>query len=63
MHKDKVSQEHVILVSAGPPAASPLRYAAAVLGMAIGDDSGSRLYWSLVDPGLRRVRRLQVPRI
>jgi predicted Zn-dependent peptidase len=51
MHKDKVSQEHVILVSAGPPAASPLRYAAAVLGIAVGDDSGSRLYWSLVDPG------------
>ena len=51
MHKAKVSQEHVILVSAGPPAASPLRYAAGVLGIAIGDDSGSRLYWSLVDPG------------
>lgn len=51
MHKDKVSQEHVILVSAGPPAASPLRYAAGVLGIAVGDDSGSRLHWSLVDPG------------
>jgi predicted Zn-dependent peptidase len=51
MHKDKVSQEHVILISAGPPAASPLRYAAAVLGIAVGDDSGSRLYWALVDPG------------
>jgi predicted Zn-dependent peptidase len=51
MHKDKVSQEHVILISAGPPAASPLRYAAAVLGIAVGDDSGSRLYWSLVDLG------------
>jgi predicted Zn-dependent peptidase len=51
MHRDKVSQEHLILVSAGPPAASPLRYAAGVLGIAVGDDSGSRLHWALVDPG------------
>jgi predicted Zn-dependent peptidase len=39
-------------MSAGPPADSPLRHAADLLGMAIGDDSGSRLYWALVDPGL-----------
>jgi predicted Zn-dependent peptidase len=29
-----------------------LRYAASTLGLAIGDGSGSRLYWELVDPGL-----------
>src|SRR5205807_6309794 len=51
MQRDKVAQEHVIVISAGPPAASPLRYAAAVLGIAVGDDSGSRLHWALVDPG------------
>jgi predicted Zn-dependent peptidase len=50
--KEKLVQEHVILMSAGPPADSPLRHAADLLGMAIGDDSGSRLYWALVDPGL-----------
>jgi predicted Zn-dependent peptidase len=50
--KEKVTQEHVILVSPGPSADSPLRYAADTLALAIGDDSGSRLYWSLVDPGL-----------
>jgi predicted Zn-dependent peptidase len=50
--KDKVTQEHVVIVSPGPPAASPLRYAASTLALAIGDGSGSRLYWSLVDPGL-----------
>jgi predicted Zn-dependent peptidase len=48
----KVAQEHVVLTSPGPPADSPLRYAADLLSMAIGDDSGSRLYWALVDPGL-----------
>ena len=39
-------------MSPGPAADSPLRYAADLLAMAIGDDSGSRLYWELVDPGL-----------
>src|SRR5205823_10892599 len=50
--KAKVTQEHVFLISPGPPADSPLRYAADTLALAIGDDSGSRLYWALVDPGL-----------
>jgi predicted Zn-dependent peptidase len=48
----KVQQEHVILMSSGPAADSPLRFAADLLAMAIGDDSGSRYYWALVDPGL-----------
>jgi predicted Zn-dependent peptidase len=48
----KVTQEHVILISPGPAADAPLRHAADLLGMAVGDDSGSRLYWALVDPGL-----------
>ncbi len=52
MTRDKVSQEHVLIISPGPAANSPLRYAADTLALAIGDDSGSRLYWALVDPGL-----------
>jgi predicted Zn-dependent peptidase len=39
-------------MSPGPSASSPLRHAADLLSMAIGDDSGSRLYWVLIDPGL-----------
>jgi predicted Zn-dependent peptidase len=50
--KDKVTQEHVFMISPGPAAASPLRHAADTLAMGLGDDSGSRLYWALVDPGL-----------
>jgi predicted Zn-dependent peptidase len=50
--KAKVSQEHLILISRGPAADSPLRHAADILATAVGDDSGSRLYWALVDPGL-----------
>jgi len=52
MVKEKVMQEHVILVSQGPPARSPLRFAAYLLSTAVGDDTGSRMYWELVDPGL-----------
>ena len=52
MPKEKVSQEHVILVSSAPPADHALRYTADTLAVALGDDSGSRLYWALVDPGL-----------
>jgi predicted Zn-dependent peptidase len=50
--KEKVAQEHVFLISPGPAADSRLRHAAEVLALAVGDDSGSRLYWALVDPGL-----------
>ncbi|HJT76960.1 MAG TPA: insulinase family protein, partial [Gemmataceae bacterium] len=42
---------HVIVMSPGPAADSPLRHAATTLALAVGDDSGSRLYWALVDPG------------
>jgi predicted Zn-dependent peptidase len=52
MQREKVIQEHVFLISSAPAADSPLRHAADTLALAIGDDSGSRLYWSLVDPGL-----------
>jgi predicted Zn-dependent peptidase len=50
--KPKVTQEHVILMSPGPAANSPMRHSADTLALVVGDDSGSRLYWTLVDPGL-----------
>jgi predicted Zn-dependent peptidase len=49
---EEVTQEHVVLIAGGPAADSPLRHAACTLALALGDDSGSRLYWALVDPGL-----------
>lgn len=49
---EKVAQEHTFLLSAGPAADSEQRYAAEILANAVGDDTGSRLYWALVDPGL-----------
>ncbi len=50
--REKVQQQHVMLLAGGPPADSKMRYAADTLTLAVGDDSGSRLYWALVDPGL-----------
>jgi predicted Zn-dependent peptidase len=52
VRKATVTQEHVILISPGPSVTSPSRYAADTLALVVGDDSGSRLYWSLIDPGL-----------
>jgi predicted Zn-dependent peptidase len=49
--KEKVMQEHVVMIAPAPAANSPMRHAADLLAMAVGDDSGSRLYWELVDPG------------
>jgi predicted Zn-dependent peptidase len=50
--KDKVAQQYVMMVGPAPSANSPLRYAATLLTTVIGDSSGSRLFWSLIDPGL-----------
>ena len=50
--KERFLQEQLVLMSPGPAADDPLRYAAATLALILGDDSGSRLYWALVDTGL-----------
>ena len=49
--REKVQQQYALFVCAGPPADSKLRYAADTVALAVGDYSGSRLYWELVDPG------------
>jgi predicted Zn-dependent peptidase len=50
--KETAAQEYAIMMSPGPTAADADRYAAKILATVLGDDSGSRLYWELVDPGL-----------
>ncbi len=49
---DNLNRAHVALYAPGVALESDERYAAAILASAIGDDSGSRLYWELVDKGL-----------
>lgn len=50
--KSSASQQYTVQISAGPSATDPLRFASRLLAYALGDDSGSRFYWELVDPGL-----------
>lgn len=45
-------QMTLIGVADGPPLESDDRYAASMLATILGDHSGSRLYWELIDPGL-----------
>ncbi len=52
IQREKVSQEYVTFWAPAPAADSPERYAAHVLTSIIGDYTGSRLFWELVDPGL-----------
>lgn len=51
IHRESSHQQHVMQMGVAPPATSELRYAAQLLAVVVGDDSGSRLYWEIVDPG------------
>ncbi|MCI5066381.1 insulinase family protein [bacterium] len=51
-HHEKNTQAHLFGLASGPDAKDPLRYAAGLLGIILGDAQNSRLYWELVDSGL-----------
>lgn len=46
-----LQQQQVVLMCPAPGASDPQRFAAELLAVIIGDDSNSRMYWELVDPG------------
>jgi predicted Zn-dependent peptidase len=48
---EKLKRVHIGFWAPGPSAQSDLRYAAALLANCLGDGTGSRLYWALVDKG------------
>lgn len=50
--KESATQEYVLQLTNGPSATDGDRFAAKLLATVLGDDSGSRLYWELIDPGL-----------
>ena len=50
--KESSTQEYVLQLANGPGATDDDRFAAKLLATILGDDSGSRLVWELVDPGL-----------
>jgi predicted Zn-dependent peptidase len=49
--KPQSVQQYVVQASSAPSAESDDRYAARVLATIVGDDSGSRFFWELVDTG------------
>ncbi|HEX4148728.1 MAG TPA: pitrilysin family protein, partial [Pirellulales bacterium] len=49
--RDSATQEYVIQLANGPAATDDDRFASKLLATILGDDTGSRLYWELVDPG------------
>lgn len=52
MHKETATLEYVLELANAPSATDADRYAAKIMATILGDDSGSRLYWELVDTGL-----------
>jgi len=52
LHRESAAQQYALQICAGPAAEDDDRYAAKLLCTVLGDDSGSRLFWELVDPGL-----------
>lgn len=51
LHDPKLNQQHILIMSPAPAAESADRFAAETVAAVVGDDTGSRLYWDLVDPG------------
>lgn len=50
--RESSTQQYILQLADGPAAEDADRYAAKILATMIGDDSGSRMYWDLVDSGL-----------
>ncbi|MBN2023440.1 MAG: insulinase family protein [Pirellulales bacterium] len=52
LRKPGATQQYAVELAPGPGAKLDDRYAAKLLATVLGDDTGSRLYWELVEPGL-----------
>lgn len=50
--KEIATQQYAVQLSPGPTAHDLDRYPAKLLSTVLGDDTGSRLYWELIDTGL-----------
>ena len=50
--KELATQQYLVQISAGPATDDDDRYAIRMMATIVGDDSGSRLYWDLIETGL-----------
>ena len=51
INREQAALEYAVRMSPGPAEDTDDRFAAKLLAMVLGDDSGSRLYWDLIDSG------------
>jgi predicted Zn-dependent peptidase len=58
VHRPSATQEYVLELSDAPASEDADRYAAKLLATIVGDDSGSRMFWELVDTGLAETATL-----
>jgi predicted Zn-dependent peptidase len=58
VHRPSATQQYVLQLADAPASEDADRYAAKLLATIAGDDSGSRMYWELVDPGLAETATL-----
>lgn len=59
IEKSNLAREHICLMSAGMSAQDESRFAGILLASVIGDDSGSRFFWELVDKALAESASMQ----
>lgn len=52
IRKDRAVQQYVVQLTSGPSSADEDRWAGRLLATILGDDSGSRFFWELIDTGL-----------
>ncbi|MGE0607495.1 MAG: M16 family metallopeptidase [Pirellulales bacterium] len=52
VRQESSAQEYTMQLAAGPSGTDHDRFPAKILATVLGDDSGSRLFWELIDPGL-----------
>ncbi len=58
VHRPSATQEYVLELADAPASEDADRYAAKLLATIVGDDSGSRMFWELVDSGLAETASL-----
>jgi predicted Zn-dependent peptidase len=52
VHRPSATQQYVLQLADAPASEDDERYAAKLLATIVGDETGSRMYWELTDPGL-----------
>jgi predicted Zn-dependent peptidase len=52
LYRENSAQQYILQVTDAPDSRGKDRFAAKLLATILGDDSGSRMYWDLVDPGV-----------